>query len=197
MTLIVSFIDISAQRNFGTWGKWPNGIVKYEFHSSLTASDIVEVNKAFDEYHRKTCIRFQKRASGEASYVSIENEPSTCGLAHVCRTGGYQFAQFGGSCRSAGTMVHELGHTLCFGHEQSREDRDNYMEYPCGSGGGKDMGFDINLFFDYKSVMHYGCDNCMKPKMADVSTSMCGSGGVLSVLDTEKVNAFYDCAGIP
>lgn len=88
-------------------------------------------------------------------------------------------------------MIHELGHTLCFGHEQSREDRDNYLDFPCGSGGGKDMGFDIHLFYDYKSAMHYGCDNCMKPKMADVSTAMFG----FSVLDAEKVNAFYDCAG--
>lgn len=190
-------IDIyfAAQRNFGTWGKWPNGIVKYQFHSSLTASDIVEVNKAFDVYHKKTCIRFQQRANGEAGYVSIENEPSVCGLAHVCRGGGYQFAQFGGSCRNAGVMVHELGHSLCFGHEQSRGDRDDYLSFPCGSGGGKDTGFDINLFYDYKSAMHYGCDNCMKPKMTDVSTSMCG--GDFSVLDAEKVNAFYDCPGIP
>lgn len=145
-------------------------------------------------YHKKTCIRFQQRANGEAAYVSIENEPSVCGLAHVCRGGGYQFAQFGGSCRNAGVMVHELGHSLCFGHEQSREDRDDFLSFPCGSGGGKDTNFDINLFYDYKSAMHYGCDNCMKPKMTDVSTSMCG--GDFSVLDAEKVNAFYDCPGI-
>lgn len=158
------------------------------------------MNKAFDVYHQKTCIRFQKRSSGEAAYVSIENEPTTCGLAHLCRTGGYQFAQFGGGCRTAAVMVHELGHTICFGHEQSREDRDNYLKFPCpnDNGGGKDIGFDtLGLFYDYKSCMHYGCNDCMVPKMGYVSTSMCGSGqNYLSVLDVEKINGFYDCTGI-
>lgn len=153
------------------------------------------MNKAFDVYHQKTCIRFQKRASGEAAYVSIEYNPNTCGVAHVCRVGGYQFAQFGGSCRNAAVMVHELGHTLCFGHEQSREDRDNFLNFPCGNAEGKDVGFNtLGLFYDYKSSMHYGCNNCMVPKLADVSTSMCG-GDYLSVLDVEKLNSFYECAG--
>lgn len=126
--------------------------------------------------------------------MSIENDPNTCGVAHVCRLGGYQYARFGGSCRNAGVMVHELGHTLCFGHEQSRADRDNYLSYPCGSSDGIDQGFNLlGLFYDYKSCMHYGCNDCMKPKMTDVDTSMCG--GDMSVLDVEKFNAFYDCGG--
>lgn len=187
---------ILAQRNFGQW-KWPNGVVKYELHSSLTANDLIEVNKAFDIYHKKTCIRFERRLSGEAAYVSIENDPNTCGLASMCRQGGYQFARFGGSCRTAAVIVHELGHTLCFGHENSRADRDNYLSYPCNDAGGKDTGFDtLGLFYDYRSSMHYGCNSCMVPKMADVSTDMCG-GDYLSVLDVEKINAFYDCSGEP
>lgn len=196
-----SFLLISAQRNFAKypdwykWVKWPNAIVKYELHSSLTSDDIIEVRKAFDEYHQKTCIRFQERLSGEAAYVSIENDPTTCGLANMCMLGGYQFARFGGNCRSAAVMIHELGHTLCFGHEQTREDRDNFLSFPCGNAGTKDVGFDtLGLFYDYKSSMHYACTDCIVPKMSDVSKEMCNND-VLSVLDVDKLNSFYDCAG--
>lgn len=197
---------VSAQRNFAQypdsykWGKWPNAIVKYELHTSLTSDDIIEVHKAFDEYHRKTCIRFVERSNEEAAYVSIENDPTTCGLANLCMLGGYQFARFGGTCRSAAVMIHELGHTLCFSHEQGRADRDNFLSFPCDSGvgyaGDKAVGFDyLGLFYDYKSSMHYACTDCIVPKMSDVGTSMCNSD-VLSVLDVDKINSFYDCAGI-
>lgn len=97
----------NGTRSFRPWTKWPGGVVKYEFHSSLSANDRTEVQKAFNEYHQKTCIRFVARSPGEAAYVSIEVDNEVCGVANLCRTGGYQFARFGGSCRTSNVMVHE------------------------------------------------------------------------------------------
>lgn len=94
-------------------------------------------------------------------------------------------------------MVHELGHTVCLGHEHARDDRDDYLNYPCNpsNAGSKSVGYDtLGMLYDYKSSMHYGCSDCMLPKMGDVTKDMCG-GDYLSVLDVEKINAFYDCSG--
>ncbi|CAG7832488.1 unnamed protein product [Allacma fusca] len=117
------------------------------------------------------------------------------------RQGGQQVAKFGGSCINSGVMSHELGHTLCFMHEQSRPDRDDYISWntskctPHEKVNPNDWTT-LHLFYDYVSLQHYEgeCYNgCIKPKMSGVSK--CGSGGLPSVLDIEKINAYYDCPG--
>jgi len=180
-------------KNFWPGTKWPGAVVKYVLHSSLTPEDHIEVSNAFEIYHQKTCIRFEPKTDADEAFVSIENDPETCGLAHVCKGNGYQFARFGGSCRTASVMVHELGHTLCYMHEQDRYDRDNYLRFNGCVPGGKDQDNTLGMLYDYKSAMHYGCTDCMFPTMNGVTTQMCG--GDFGVLDAEKFNALYNCGG--
>ncbi|ODM59418.1 Zinc metalloproteinase nas-4 [Orchesella cincta] len=112
---------------------------------------------------------------------------------------GAQFAKFGGSCVSPGTMVHELGHTLCMGHEQTRRDRDEWISFNtaiCQPHGldGPDFDRGLNKLYDYVSIEHYEgeCYNgCFQPKQPGVTK--CGSGGPLGVLDVEILNEMYGC----
>ncbi|ODM89779.1 Zinc metalloproteinase nas-1 [Orchesella cincta] len=69
------------------------------------------------------------RQPWDPDYVNIEINETTCGYSNVCRLGGYQFAQFGQNCRNMNTMIHELGHSLCLGHEHQRQDRNFYLEF--------------------------------------------------------------------
>lgn len=112
---------------------------------------------------------------------------------------GAQFAKFGGSCVNAGTMVHELGHTMCMGHEQTRLDRDQWISFNtaiCQPHGldGPDFNRGLHKLYDYVSIEHYEgeCYNgCFQPKEPGVTK--CGSGGPLGVLDVEILNEMYGC----
>lgn len=103
-------------------------------------------------------------------------------------------ARFCPTCTNAGTQIHEMGHALCFGHEQARNDRDDYLSSDnCIEG--KYEHINGGHLYDYLSIMHYGCnDRCLVPKLNGVAR--CGSpSDRLSVLDAEKLNDMYKCTG--
>ncbi|CAL8136848.1 unnamed protein product [Orchesella dallaii] len=192
----------TSQRAFQPYAKWPNGILTYEFHSSLTAEDRNATQMAFDDIQSKTCVRFQNR-SNENDYVSIKRDENVCGWAHYCKIGGKQVASVGKDCSNLYTLVHELGHSLCLGHEHQRFDRDDFLQFKnCHANEipPKDTNIDTRgTLYDYNSVMHNACGNCGGgwPKMSGVSENQCTrkNNEGLSVLDADKLNEFYECQG--
>ncbi|XP_037032940.1 zinc metalloproteinase nas-8-like [Bradysia coprophila] len=180
---------------------WPNARVPYTLDPDFDENQRVQVARAIENYQSKTCVRFDPKQPEDNDFVEILRDDTTCGLAHVCRIGGPQFAKFGGGCISAAVMSHELGHTLCFGHEQTRPDRDDWISWNTDicNPHGKDNPDDfttLDLFYDYVSLQHYEgeCYNgCIIPKVPGVTK--CGGGDDLSVIDIEKINAFYGCEG--
>ncbi|CAL8121049.1 unnamed protein product [Orchesella dallaii] len=182
---------------------WPNGEVAYVYHSSLTTQDRDEVHKAFLDIQAKTCIRFHARNPNEAAYVSIEVDPNPngCGVADLCRIGGYQYARFGSFCRVKNTMVHELSHSLCLTHEFNRRDRDDYLKYdgcqPSEIPPKNDYETRGHLF-DYQTRMIYQCNYCGVgwPKNPGQPVGQCALSDGLSVLDADKINDLYNCKGV-
>lgn len=89
--------------------------------------------------------------------------------SYVGRGGGRQLLSVGNerqdNCRKHGVLLHELGHTIGFYHEQSRIDRDNYIRiltdniHPEVLGqfskhSHKDID-SLGVPYDYDSIMHY------------------------------------------
>jgi astacin len=123
--------------------KWPNNEIPYSLSSQYGSYSRSIIAKAMNEYHLKTCIRFVARdPRRHRDYVYIHPDDGCYSL--VGRVGGRQPLSLDSGCIQLGTIVHELMHAVGvraspawfnawglqvgFFHEQSRYDRDAYID---------------------------------------------------------------------
>lgn len=107
--------------------KWPNNEIPYALSSQYGSYSRQIIAKAMNEYHLKTCIRFVARDSRRhRDYVYIHPDDGCYSL--VGRVGGRQPLSLDSGCIQVGTIVHELMHAVGFFHEQSRYDRDQFID---------------------------------------------------------------------
>ncbi|XP_053663299.1 astacin-like [Anopheles marshallii] len=168
---------------------WTGGIVPYVIQANFTDGEMQTLQAAFAQYAEKTCIRFIPRTT-ELQYVTISNRPEGC-YSYVGRSPDPDYNQLNlqtpACMENVGTPVHEMMHTLGFLHEQSRPDRDLYLDfYPenlrseyqdpifievnFGKYEGP-YGTSYNVPYNYKSVMHYsrlaGAASFMNPVLTN------------------------------
>lgn len=143
----------------GNHYRWPGGVIPYNITPGhpLT-SDIIW---AINHINEKSAIKLIQRTN-ETDYVTFLIGNNEC-MSHVGRTGGDQPIWISFGC-SKGAIVHEILHTAGIYHEQSREDRDNYVVVNYGNiipglihnfDKKIELGSFINEY-DYASIMHYG-----------------------------------------
>ncbi|RXG57268.1 Zinc metalloproteinase nas-4 [Armadillidium vulgare] len=146
--------------------RWPNGIVPYEFGTNFAQNKRPVVLKAMETYHNLTnnCIKFVERTDQKDFVVFVEKEEGC--WSSVGKAGGRQEINYPQWCIDTfGSVLHELYHCLGFLHEQSRPDRDDYVEIVWDNiKEGSKHNFNyygklvLSTFgekYDYKSVMHY------------------------------------------
>jgi astacin len=102
---------------------WPNGKIPLKIDSKF--KDFKDLQSAIKEIESKTNIRFPKRTD-QPNYVYIKPGNFHCS-SQVGMAGGEQWIQLSTKC-SKGEILHELMHTIGFFHEQSRPDRDDYIQ---------------------------------------------------------------------
>ncbi|MAQ76023.1 MAG: peptidase M12 [Aquimarina sp.] len=160
--------------------KWTNNTVVYVLDSSLSANVISELQRSFDEWESKTSIRFKERTN-ESNYVTISSngQSCNCGVATLGMNGDRGYIRLG-SGSTAVVIIHELGHTLGYLHEQNRPDRDdyiivNYDNVQDGYASQFDISSNAILLteeFDIGSTMMYGSYTFSKngqPTITDLS----------------------------
>ncbi|KAH7724532.1 NAS-13 protein [Aphelenchoides avenae] len=185
--------------------KWPNGRIPYTISTQYTQSGRSRIAEAIDEYAQRTCIQFVPKTDSDQDYVHILPDDGCYSL--VGRVGGKQPVSLGMGCIQKGIIIHELMHSTGFFHEQSRNDRDNYIKILWDNvESGLEDQFDkyslsiidnLGTQYDYGSVMHYGATAFSKngqPTIEPLQSGVTiGQRSGFSDTDLYKINKLYSC----
>ncbi|KAL4239895.1 hypothetical protein ACF0H5_000695 [Mactra antiquata] len=205
--------------------KWIGGHVPYVIDKTLSTnkSFLAEVKAAMDAIQSSTsnCIHFFPKNSTNTDYINITTADSGC-YSSIGRIGGVQLVNIGDGCDTKGIIIHELLHALGFWHEQSRTDRDNFVDIKYAHMIlGTQSEFDIRpdtkdivnaVRYDFHSILHYKYNqfakvsswdtivpnaeyNCnTNPRNANcVYKTALGQRIGLSRLDIERIQWLYEC----
>lgn len=143
--------------------RWPHKTVPYDIDRALPNKE--RVTKAIEHWRQHAPIRFVERTANNNHLYPhwVTFRPGGGCMSSVgCRGTGQQFVTLGPNC-TTGNAIHEIGHTVGLFHEQSREDRDQFVkiiltkvpqEYRHNFNQHIIDGTDFGAY-DYGSIMHY------------------------------------------
>ncbi|XP_008396351.1 meprin A, alpha (PABA peptide hydrolase), tandem duplicate 1 [Poecilia reticulata] len=167
------------------------------------------VHQAFEMYRLKSCVDF-KPYEGEKTYIKFEKRGGCFSSVGDQQNG--QILSLGTGCDHKAVIEHELLHALGFYHEQSRTDRDDYVDIWLDQvTPGLEHNFnkynddfitDQNTAYDYESVMHYRPFSFNKNESIPTITTkipefynIIGQYLDFSKMDTLRLNRMYNCSG--
>lgn len=189
----------------GNQFRWAGGVIPFEFEAGLGNDVRNLINGAITHWEANTGIDFVLRTAENRNnfpdFVVVRN--STRCASFVGRQGGEQTVWLGANCGLA-AAIHELGHTVGLWHEQSREDRDAFVQINWANiTGGMEHNFNQHITdgddigaYDYASIMHYGptaFSSNGRPTIVPISpvTATIGGATGLSGGDIAAVAAMY------
>ena len=189
----------------GSQYRWENRTVPFFISADIPNSQ--RITEAIAHWHAKSSIRFVTRTS-QPDYVNFVRTNDGC-ASLVGRQGGAQPLVLRDSC-TTGNIIHELGHAVGLWHEQSREDRDQFVEIIRSNiTPGKEFNFEQRVSngddlgaYDFGSIMHYPATAfsvtqapTIRPRLPLPTGVVMGQRTSLSAGDIAAIEALYH--GIP
>ena len=197
---------------------WTDGRVYYRYDSTINSVRQGLIRRALVTLEGWTCLEFVPYVD-ERNYITFRSRGPGCGTNSIGRKvkAGEQYINLGSRCFGQKTILHEVCHALGMWHEQSRPDRDEYVQIVESNikDGGKSNFLKRNVFqidsqgavYDYASVMHYSSSAFSKVKGQNTievinqeeyekqGSPKLGRGMTLSKLDVFQLNRLYNCPG--
>ena len=175
--------------------RWTNKNVPYEIEQGLHTRTLKWIADAIKQWHMYTCILFSPRQS-QSNYIIFTNVSACQSFEGMYFHPESQTIDVNG-CTDLASVIHEMGHTIGFVHEQSRPDRDRYVNISVSVAGdsnyhnlGTNYVDTFDLPYDYDSVMHYDWGITTLDK--DYQNRI-GQRNGLSFLDIKLANLMYKC----
>jgi len=184
--------------------RWINNLVPFQFDMNVPDQVREMVFDAIDHWEDNTSMTFIERNNDNATefpdFVNIVSDEFAC-WSFVGRRGGSQDLNVVAACEF-GATVHEFGHAIGLWHEQSREDRDNFVQINWDNiEDGREHNFNQHINdgddmgeYDYGSIMHYGAfdfsDNNL-PTITTLEPAFIGQRNGLSPLDIASIIENY------
>ncbi|WP_330276472.1 M12 family metallopeptidase [Lentzea sp. NBC_00516] len=138
--------------------RWPGGRVPFEIDPALP--DQARVLNAIAHWERNTRIRLVPRNATDTNFIRFQ--PGGGCSSPVGMRGNQQNITLAPTCPT-GATIHEIGHGVGLWHEQSREDRNNFVTIDFTNVQQQNAhnfnqhitdGDDVGPY-DYHSIMHY------------------------------------------
>lgn len=208
--LIAKLSDINTQgavmRPKIGGARWSNGTVPFETSEDLPFANKLAVFQAIAYLQEHTHLKFveltSKNRQDYPDYISFIPAPGTTCSSYVGRKGGSQVINLAPRCNTM-SSVHEIGHAIGLWHEQSRTDRNQYVQiiwdnidqdhrgnFEQKLNDGMDFGE-----YDYDSIMHYSAyafsKNSLKTIIPYDESALIGQRTHLSEKDIVAINTMY------
>jgi len=196
--------------------KWDKGVVPYTIKSGdYTKNETDIINQGMKlisdatKVRGRNCITFVKRTN-QKDYILIKKDDGCFSM--IGRTGrGEQILSLGNGCLVPLIVSHELMHALGFFHEQSRPDRDDFIEIEF-SNIPRDLYSQFRVYatgtstldfpYNYFSIMHYEWNAfAIDPKKPTIIPTNPGIQLLplwerpqrMNPMDVERIQRHYQC----